>query len=264
MMCMLFSLAACSWLGIEGRLNPITTQKTASAITTLVRNQPFPDQYYDAVTYDPEIAFDPNLLLEPLTHLRIKPGYTLDFVYHLNLDFGAGYATVYAHKKTAPRFETLESFLAQQGQCDPDLNPAACECTDFIETDGTKEGYFEFVLFDIMRHQIYLFGHSEYGEMEVITSKARLDVLAEEINNDRDDFYSWGIPFSDGEKKSIRQIDPVPRVIITEEEVTVRMIYFSRWGGFYEVVETITPNMPHTITNIDVNNILKYDCGIMF
>lgn len=94
--CTLFSLSACSWLGIEGRLNPISTQKTASAITTLVRSQPFPKQYYDAVIYDPEVVFDPNQLLEPLTHLRIKPGYTLDFVYSFTDLFGI--PIIYAHK----------------------------------------------------------------------------------------------------------------------------------------------------------------------
>ena len=90
----ILSMASCSWLGIGGRLNPITTQKTALAITKLVRSQPFPEQYYESVTYDPEVVFDPNQLLGPLIHLRIKPGYTLDFVYHLNLDFGGGYATI--------------------------------------------------------------------------------------------------------------------------------------------------------------------------
>lgn len=263
--CLLFSLAACSWLGIGGRLNPISTQRTASAITALVRSQPFPEQYYESVTYDPEVVFDPNQLLEPLTHLRIKSGYTLDFVYNLDFWFDTGYSIVYAHKTSEPRFETFEEYQAQLGECDPDLNPASCECTDFIETDGTKEGYYEFVLFDIMRHQIYLIGHAQYNEMEVITSQARLDVLAEEIGDPPEaGSYNWGNPFTDRQKLRIRQIDPVPRVIITDEEVTVRVVYFSRWGGFYEVTVTLSPDMPHTINNIDITNILNYDCGIIF
>lgn len=259
---MVFSLTACSWLGIDGRLNPISTQKTASAITTLVRSQPFPEQYYDAVTYDPEVVFDPNQLLDPLTHLRIESGYTLDFVYSFTDLFGI--PIIYAHKVTDPRFETFEEFRAQLGECDHNLNPASCEYTDFIEIDGTKEGYFEFVLLHMMGNQFYLYSHAEYYEMEVITSKARLDVLSEEINADQNDFHKWGIPFTDRQKQRIRQIDPVPRVIITDEEVTVRVVYFSRWGGFFEVIVTLSPDMPHTINNIDVKNILNYDCGIMF
>ncbi|QRN82848.1 hypothetical protein JR338_10555 [Chloroflexota bacterium] len=263
--CMLFSLSACSWLGIEGRLNPISTQKTASAITALVRSQPFPEQYYDAVIYDPEVVFDPNQLLEALTHLRIKPGYTLDFVYYLDFGFDTGYSIVYSHKTSEPRFETVEEYQAQLGECDPDLNPTSCECTDFIETDGTKAGYFEFVLFDIMRYQIYRIGHAQYGENEVITSKARLDVLSEEIGSPPEaGSYSWGNPFTDQQKRRIRQIDPVPRVIILDEEVTVRVVIFSRWGGFYEVTVTLAPDMPHTILNIDLKNLIMYDCGIMF
>ncbi len=260
--CTLFSLSACSWLGIEGRLNPISTQKTASAITTLVRSQPFPKQYYDAVIYDPEVVFDPNQLLEPLTHLRIKPGYTLDFVYSFTDLFGI--PIIYAHKAHRPRFETIEEYRAQLGECDHNLNPASCEYTDFIEIDGTKEGYFEFVLLHMMGNQFYLYSHAEYYEMEVITSQARLDVLSEEINSDQDDFLKWGIPFTDRQKRRIRQIDPVPRVVITDDEVTVRVIFFSRWGGFYEVTVTLAPDMPHTILNIDTKNLIMYDCGIMF
>jgi hypothetical protein len=58
--------------------------------------------------------------------------------------------------------------------------------------------------------------------------------------------------------------DIAPVVNIGEQTAEVRIMSFTRWGGFYQQIFTITRSMPHTILDVQEKNLVPYDCGVMY
>jgi hypothetical protein len=67
---------------------------------------------------------------------------------------------------------------------------------------------------------------------------------------------------SQAKARTLRDIEPVVR--LTGDVAIVEVITFSNWGGFYRYTYTIQRGFPHTIVDLKQENILPYDCGIMF
>ena len=60
----------------------------------------------------------------------------------------------------------------------------------------------------------------------------------------------------------MKNIEPV--VQLTRDNATVEVISFTKWGGFYRRTYTINLSFPHTIIDVKEENLVPYDCGIMF
>jgi len=60
----------------------------------------------------------------------------------------------------------------------------------------------------------------------------------------------------------MRNIEPV--VNLTDDSANVQVITFTKWGGFYRLTYSISRSFPHTIIDIKEENLVPYDCGVMF
>ena len=232
-------------------------QDTVTAFRILVRGQHLPDYYLDPDTPVTGEAFDPNQLLEPLTHLHMKSGYTLDFVYWMS-DMG-GYPIIYAHKTTDAPFESFEEFEANISDCDIQNSPESCHYSDLVETDGSQEGYFELILLQMMGEQFYLFWHAYYNDLEIVASQERVEELIDQIANE-----DFGYPLTEEQIEAARAIDLTPVVVIKGDSATVRIVYFTYWGGFYDLSIKILLATPYEYEFIEENNVVPYDCGVAF
>ncbi|QRN84439.1 hypothetical protein JR338_10550 [Chloroflexota bacterium] len=241
----------------DGGQNMNYWQDTVTALRVLVGEQQLPDYYLDPEAPVTEEEFDPNLLLEPLTHLHMRSGYTLDFVYWMS-DLG-GYPIIYAHKTTVARFESIEAFDAAYGECNIETNPASCHYSDLIETDGSQEGYFELSLVQMMGEQFYQFWHAYYNDLQIVASQERLEEIIE--MNANEDF---GYKLTEEQINAAREIDFTPVVVIDSDSVTVRFVYFTYWGGFYDVTVEILLTRPYQYELIEEDNVVPYDCGVLF
>lgn len=243
-----------------GRKEPGETEAWQSTVTefrSLVQGQQLP-----VFLTDPELpqdgeVFNPNRLLDPLTHLSLMPGYSLDFVYQF--DGMGGHPILYARKESDPPFETLEDYERIAGDCDMQDQPAGCDYVSFIVTDGTEQSYFEWVLLMMMGDQFYLYWHSGYNDAQVVASTERLEALVEKIGSN-----NFGYPLTAAQKRQALRIDPAPEVTVGSDAVQVRVVWFTMWGGFYETIYSITSAAPHQILDSETNNLVEYDCGIMF
>lgn len=234
-----------------------TWQEEVDEIRGMTRGQSIPRHLTDPEQPATGEVFDPNRLLEPLDHLQLRDGYTLDFVY--NYDGMGGRPYLYAREESAEPFENYEAFQAALDACRLAEEPVDCDYLDFIEGDGTEEGYFQWVLLKMMGAQFYLYWHSGYNDAEIVASHARLSDLVEDLSGDQ-----VGFPLSSALRRQALRIDPVPAVTIRDDEVIVRIVWFTKWGGFYERTIRLTPTAPYQLIELQDEELVPYDCGIMF
>ena len=222
-------------------------QEEVDAIKTLTRSQPIPGFLIDPETPPSGELFDPNDLLVPLDHLSLQSGYTLDFVYRY--DGIGGKPILYARKMTDPPLERFED--GSNAHQHPYLNAIVC--------DGTPEAYFQWVLLHMMGDQFYLYWHAGYHDTEIIASQERLEALVLEMRSSE-----FGFPFTRAQQRQALRINPAPVVEIEDQIVKVRVVSFSKWRGFTESFFTISRTAPHQVLDLEENNLMEYDCGVMF
>jgi hypothetical protein len=183
-----------------------------------------------------------------LDRLAIQPGYSLNYVYHY--DGMGGYPVLYAYPSDQAPY-TTEADLAAAGKT-PDY-------LDYVQTDDTPESYFQFVLLASMGNQFYLNWHANYNDYSFVCDKAA--VMATVASTD----HITGRPMPLLGRLQARFLQHVePSVVIDEQTVTVRMVTFTAWGGFYRQTVTLQRHFPHTILDKQKQNLIPYDCGVMF
>jgi hypothetical protein len=179
----------------------------------------------------------------------MQDGYVLDYVYQ-NDGLG-GYPLLY------PRPVDQAPYVSAA-----DI-PENIELTDFysyLDVEDTEQGYFDYVVMDIMADQFYLYWHANYNDHQIICNRQQLyDIVSQLSSGD------FGIPMDrvqQAEARTLRNI--VPIVQLTEDSAVVEIVTFTKWGGFYRLTYTIRRETPHQIQDIKEENLLPYDIGIVF
>jgi len=188
--------------------------------------------------------FDVNSYFTVLTHLAPEDGYVLDYVYFGPGGDGAPY--LYARRGDEPPVANYSEY--QKAGIE--------DYSTHILVDGTAEGYFELAVLSIMAGQFYLAWHFEYNDWEVVSSQERLGEIIEAL----DEKYT---PLTAEQEDAALQLDLVPSVMFAGDKVKVRVLMFTKWGGFYERVYTIDRHFPHRMVDEDTQ-LIPYNCGIMF
>jgi len=232
-------------------------QASVDAIREMSPQGPIPWHLVDPDAPPILDVFDPNQLLVPLEHLSLRVGYTLDFVY-LNDGLGAK-PILYARKATDMPFENYQAFAEATNHCTGDDQPEECCYLNFIEADGDEAGYFQWILMRMMGDQFYLYWHAGYKDSEIIASRTRIQTLIDQIGS-----YDFGESLSRSQKRQALKINPAPEVVIDGDRVHVRVVWFTKWGGFYESVYTLTASAPHEVIDVKTEQLLEYDCKVQF
>jgi hypothetical protein len=179
-------------------------------------------------------------IFEFLDHLSMLPGYQLAYSYYYQSSF-AGNPTLYACE--APFYGTPDSTNCHRNHL------------YYVVTDGSELGYLQFILLYVMGDQFYIYWHADYGKdkLLVATDEALSKILLR-IEDDLDE----------QQKAQAGLIDPQPRVLIGEDTVTIRVVWFTKFGGFFETTYQVNKDQPHTTKMLETNSLLEYDCGIMY
>jgi len=123
-----------------------------------------------------------------------------------------------------------------------------------------ERGYFEYVVMDIMAGQFYLFWHANYNDTQIVCNRADVDAIVEQMSSG-----DFGYAMDAGQQKQARALENIePLVKLTDDTAVVEVIVFTKWGGFYRQTYTINRSFPHTIIDVEGENLVPYDCRIMF
>lgn len=169
---------------------------------------------------------------------------------------------VYARKTSSAPFqsyaELLKSFGEEiEGERSYGQLRHKYDYLEKMQLDKTPESHFEFTVLAFQGDQFYLWWHGLYNDLKILCDSNDLQYV-------NADMQSFDIEFPQDVKDRIEKIDFSPVVIVGESEVTVRMITFTKWGGFFENVYVMDKDNPIQLLDVQFNPIIEYDCGINF
>lgn len=261
---------------------------SASAIinnmSSIRRSHACPDSLFDSGLKESGVL-DANAFFSVLDHVSIKPGLVLDWVYYLDDYYGQ--PVIYARDEASPPYSSYSDYAGGKGKWRAD---ARYKYLDDIQTDGTPEGYFQFIVLKMMGDQFCLSWHSNYNDERIICSVSALD---EAIADAKDfalrlveqflDTCKWS-EHTDGEKRRMelircrnmalsefmdiqdkaRKYIAEPTVEILDNSATVQILTFSKWGGLLRRSYVISNEFPHKILKSDKSILVPYNCNTSF
>lgn len=267
-------------------------QKTVNGMYELISNLDIPENlmsldYGKAIRWQGD-EFDVNEYFNILTSIRMKPGYTLDYVYLAML--GNGSPILYARPINAKRYTTfleyqqaiLKSgdeqgfFWSRLGDMMHDNTPADFDMKeedyqrlkqqpfDYIVSDNSQHAYFQWVLLHVLGEQFYLKWHANYDDDVVACSNEHLQQVFEKYND-------WSMArnsfneIADDLALATKDVSFEPEVVRKNGSAEVTLIVFSKWGGLDRVTYEIHLNGRHTfITEKKREKLYEYQTGIRF
>ena len=234
-------------------------QATVDAMRSLPSGYTVPKVDYDT----PDSArlegwFDVNEYFSVLTHLSMQPGYTLDYLYH-NIGGEDAHPFLYARKIDSKPYSTLDELAETYGDATNWYeSDHAYDYLAYVQTDDTEESFFQYVTLRIMGGQFYLWWHANYSDHINICDQTRLEALFADTGS----LYDQKLPSE--VRNAARRLDLAPRVQINEDAVTVRVVIFTKWGGFIEETYTITRAFPHIIKDIQTKTLVPWQINLTF
>jgi len=221
-----------------------------AAVGELRSNLEFPEYFWQENPAKQGGEFDPNRYFEAFTHLQMQAGYVLDFVYHQ--DGLGGFPVLYARPVEQAPYATEADYRASATD--------QADYLSFVMPEDSPEGYFEYAVFAMLSNQFYLGWHANYNDWQVLCGKADVEEIIQLFEGED----PFGIPMTAAQKRQARAIDNLqPSVELTDETAIVRMLVFTKWGGFYRRTLTIR-RADHSIVDEQDELLVEYDCGIMF
>lgn len=193
--------------------------------------------------------FDVNEYFNVLTHVSMQEGYVLDYVYPI-ADLG-GSPILYVRPVDQAPYASME---------DVPENTELPDFHDYLEVEDVEQGYFEYVVIDILASQFYLYWHANYNDTQIVCNREDVNDIISAVN--AGDF-GYKLDLAQQTKaRAMKDIEPTVR--LTDDSAIVEVITFTKWGGFYRLTYTISRSFPHTISDIKDENLVPYDCGVMF
>lgn len=193
--------------------------------------------------------FDTNQYFDVLTHLSMRDGYALDYVYQSD-DLG-GYPLLYVHPVDQAPYASSADI--------PD-HTELLDFHEYVEIDDTEQGYFEYTVLDIMADQFYLYWHANYNDYEIVCNREQVNDIVARVSSG--DFGIEMTPVQQARAGALRNIEPTVR--FNGDTAIVQLITFTKWGGFYRETYTISREFPHRIIDSEQDNLVPYDCGVAF
>jgi hypothetical protein len=223
--------------------------QTIAAVNALRGDLKFPQYFGQENPAKQGGEFDPNRYFEAFSHLRMQDGFVLDYVYHQ--DGMGGYPLLYARPVDQAPYVNEAEFAAAPDQ--PDY-------LTFVRPQDSPEGYFEYAAFAMLANQFYLDWHANYNDWQVLCGQDDVEAIVQSLDSKG----AFGIPLTAKQKRQARAIeDPQPSVELTDETAIVKMLVFTKWGGFYRRTLTIR-RADHSFVDEQDEPLVEYDCGIMF
>ncbi|CAG0995536.1 hypothetical protein ARNL5_03594 [Anaerolineae bacterium] len=196
--------------------------------------------------------FDVNRYFSILTHLSMQAGYELDYVYLS--EFLGSQPILYAKPVGTMHLTYAEYRKTVDGDEFRDLES---KYLDYIQADGTPEGFFELAVLRTLGGQFYLGWHANYNDATIIADREALERLLASYPK-----VGFWLPLDTQIRARFLRLEP--SVEIGNDTVEVKFVIFTKWGGFLQESYTISRAFPHRILNEEHTTLIEYDCGLNF
>lgn len=228
-------------------------QAMIDALSALQAQWKIPDYFMTADACKTGGEFDVNWYFSIFNRLAMEPGYTLDYVYRYT-GMG-GHPVLYARLTNQPPYQTFTAYTNIAGAI-TNLNMRD-RYLDHVRTDGSAEGFFQLVVLRSMGDQFYLFWHALYNDEQILCTRDALEALLKQSDG-------FGRNLPENVQQAARKLDPGPVVDCKGPSATVRILIFTRWGGFIRKTFAINRTFPHRILKEETEELARYNCGVCF
>ena len=188
--------------------------------------------------------FNPEILIECLPNIKLKDGYTLDFVYQTANRIGL--PLLYVRKvETEPFIKVTqhENWLKKNS------------LLDYILLDGTKDSYIQIIIFMELGDKFFLYEHALYNKIDLILS----------IKDFNDIFKEYNFILEPNEREKLSNINFNPNVeFLDEDEVKVSYYTFTEFGGLIEKQKIFTNESKLVLKLEFEKHILNFNSGVMY
>lgn len=240
-----------------------TCRENVNKMITLHSGLHFPDHFLEDSIRQPG-DFNVNSYLTAFKNLNVEKGYKFDYGY-----FGdnlGGKPFLYTVPTNVSPFKTFDDFLAyleDQNSFNRSYMDLAhgYDYLDHIWVNGTYEGYFQILLLALQGDQFFLYWHGLYNDAIILCDSSDIQRAYEKLKFFEPNF---SLEFPEDVKSKIPELDLQPRISVGENTVTIRIVQFSLWGGFWETYYTINRSPRHELLNVSGNTLIEYDCGVSF
>jgi predicted small lipoprotein YifL len=247
-----------------------TCRSVVDGFAGLTQGLDFPEHYMTGNFTRQPGDFDPNDYFKVLTHLKIAPGYTLDYVF-----FGdsiGGKPLIYARKFDSKPFENYKAFVRSYGE--PPIDEYsflplkyASAYVEKIQPDQSPESYFQFLALALLGDQFYLSWHALYNDQKILCDASDLETIDQDLKmfmprSSEEDISEIGLPQEVIDQ--VAKINLQPLVLVNEKTVTIRFVSFTKWGGFIENIFVMDKKNLKNPIDTQSNVLIEYDCGVMF
>jgi hypothetical protein len=237
-----------------------TCRSTIDGLAALTQGLKLPEHFTAKNDMRQPGDFDVNDYFKVFTHLKMAPGYALDYVYFGN---GMGGSPIlYARDINKPPFENYEAFLKSYGDAPSDqrsdntLNHAE-DYIKKIQPDGSPDSYFQFLALIRLGGQFYLSWHANYDDLKILCDASDLKTITQDLEE-------FQIPLPPEILGQAAKIDFQPVALVIGDTITLRYVAFTKWGGFYEVIYVLDKQSPTKPITVKGNLLIEYNCGIAF
>lgn len=202
-------------------------QSTVDALSSLAGDLELPGYLRGENAVKTGEEFEISEYFSVLNHLSVQPGYILDYVYQY--DRMAGCPVVYARHTDEPPYSTYAEYRKERGEASYIV--PQYEYMDYVQVDGTAEGFFEFIVLRTMGNQFYLYWHANYNDSRIICDHEALEAIAYAS-------FDW---------RAAQGFDLEPQVEFRGDAVLIRVSTFTNWGGLERHSYTVSRAFPHQV-----------------
>lgn len=241
-------LASHAQVSVRAETSDLGCREATSTIRQMHENLRFPPSFSQSNATKRGGEFDANQIFEALPHLRMREGFTLDYVYHQ--DGMGGYPLLYARPLDQRPYLNEAEYKAAPEQ--PDYR-------SFLIPQDSAAGYFDYAVFTTTANQFYLDWHANYNDWRVLCDSADIEDVIRSVAE-----RSPSRPMTPAQQQAARAIpDPGPASELGDKTATVTMLVFTKWGGFYRRTLTFSRADHATLDERD-QPLVEYDCGVAF
>lgn len=213
---------------------------------TLIRGLQTPQHLLQSNAIKTGEEFDVNAYFEIFNHLSMEPGYVLDYVYWYE-ELG-GKPVLYARRVEEAPFKTFSEYSAARGE-------AAGSYLDHVQVDGSKEGFFQFIVLHTIGEQFYLWWHATTNDTTIITNQA---ALTSHLQNVEQTCTEPTQPILEQSTKLLL----TPQVEFKNDLVELTIMAFQSATGLQRQTYLINRNFPHSFDE-STELLIPYFCGVV-
>ncbi len=210
-----------------------------------------------------------NSYFSVLNHLSAKPGYTLDLVFYKDM-LGFTLPHIYSRPVDQKPYISYEEFINAVGWPSQwyqsfgnlphlDLQVAFYYYLNSVRVDNTSDSFFQYVILGILAEQLKSSLRDSYNDTIVLCNHSDVDLAVSEVKK----FVEGGgeSTLSDQDVKDAQKLSIEPVVELGKDAAIVRIVIFTKWGGFIELKYELARNFPHQLMGEWEQALVPYYCG---